>query len=92
MKPAHTRPSVQFERRGPAAPRTPFKPKAFNHQDDLKDAVGKQVVLVTLRGTTVEGELLGADQFTIKIRRCDVESKSVLTWFKHALASYGVKG
>jgi hypothetical protein len=84
MKP-QTRP-VQIERRGPSAPRQPMKPRAWNHQDDLKAAVGRQIT-VHFGATTRTGTLIAADQFTIKVAQ---ESQSALTYFKGNLTGYEI--
>lgn len=75
-----------------ARPRlTPPKPKAWSHQDDLKDAVGKTVALLFSDGTVKAGPLVAADQFTLKVRIVVTDGQSVMTFFKSALVAYGIK-
>lgn len=62
------------------------KLKSWTHQDDLKALKGKEVTLVALDRTEIFGLLLEADQFTIKI--LETASQSVVTYFKHTLASF----
>lgn len=48
------------------------KPKAWSHQAELANLKGRQVTALVHAGghtITIEGELLDADQFTLKIRR-----------------------
>ncbi|UIN38308.1 hypothetical protein [Methylobacterium oryzae] len=82
MKPQN-RPVI--ERRGPGAPRQPMKPRAWNHQDELKAGVGRDVTLALLDGTTRRGKLVAADQFTIKAA---IGNQSALTFFKGNLLGY----
>ena len=84
MKP-HNRPVI--ERRGPGALRQPMKPKAWNHQDELKAAVGREITLF-FGDTSRRGKLLGADQFTIKV---SFNYQSAMTYFKGNLASYRIE-
>lgn len=84
MKP-HTRPVI--ERRGPGAPRQPMKPRAWNHQDELKAAIGRQITLY-LDGPARSGRLVAADQFTIKVAH---QSQSSLTYFKGNLLGYSIE-
>jgi hypothetical protein len=85
MKP-HTRPVI--ERRGPGAPRQPMKPRAWNHQDELKAGAGRDVTLFLLDGTTGRAKLVAADQFTIKVWFVDHSS---LTYFKGNLLGYRIE-
>lgn len=82
---------VQFERRGAGAPRTPFKQKSWNHQDDLKAGIGKIIGILFLDAPYCEGELVAADQFTIKVIPHDRTSKSPLTFFKGSMRGYEIK-
>jgi hypothetical protein len=71
--------------------RTKFKPKAWSHQDELKQAVGKTVKLYHLAedGTAYSaGELVSADAFTLRVRH----QQSVLTYFKHGIVAYEIEG
>lgn len=85
MKP-QTRPVI--ERRGPGAPRQPMKPKAWNHQDELKASAGRDVTLFLLDGTTRRAKLVAADQFTIKAA---LTGQSALTYFKGNLLGYRIE-
>lgn len=85
MKP-QTRPLI--ERRGASAPRQPYKPKAWNHQDELKAALGREIT-VHFDGRSHTGTLVAADQFTIKVSRND---QSALTYFKGNLLGYALTG
>lgn len=71
----------------------PPKPKAWAHQDDLREMIGKKIQ-ITLQGSNAPGLALGiplvgtlvaADTFTLKI---DGGGQSAMTYFKHALTSY----
>lgn len=75
-------------------PRPKPKPKKWQYQDDLDLAIGSVITLNRsanrdggLGPATIEGVLLSADQFTIKIR---TKIGSEVTHFKHALNSYAV--
>lgn len=65
------------------------KPKRWSHQDELTAAVGKKVRLVS-NNMVETGELVAADQFTIKVKydngtgdlRFVVVFKSALTSFE----------
>jgi len=66
-----------------------FKPKAWNHQDDLKGLIGKWVNLVLANGEIVEGTLVAADQFTIKIsEKWDDGTSFDAVYFKSSLTSF----
>lgn len=70
--------------------RRPFKPKAWSHQDELKAAVGKVVVLRLVdQADPVIGTLMAADAFALSIRVGN--SQSTRTYYKHALVSYVVE-
>ena len=64
----------------------PHKPKAWNHQDDLKSLKGKSVGIEMQNASEVFGVLLEADQFTLKI--LETNTQSVVTYFKHSLTSF----
>ena len=65
-----------------------MKPKAWNHQDDLKAGVGRPIYIVHRDGTKAWGDLAAADQFTLKLIHDAPEGKSAVTYFKHDLAAY----
>jgi hypothetical protein len=70
--------------------RQPFKakpPRAWSHQDDLKANVGKTMRLMFVDEVVIQGTLVTADQFTLKIARSD---KSVVTYFKSGMISFEV--
>lgn len=76
------------ERRG--GERRPFKPKPWNHQEDLKALKGQNIRL-RLPGPNhtegwVRGVLVDADAYTLKVRVHS--SQSVVTYFKSALIGY----
>lgn len=72
-------------------PRKPIlsKPKAWSHQDDLKALKGQRVALTLVNGNIFAGVLLDADQFTIKLLADDTQS--VVTYYKHILASFAAE-
>jgi len=63
------------------------KPKTWSHQDDLQAAIGKKIRIKTLdESDPIEGTLVAADQFSLKLSRNDsayfsVYYKSSLTYF-----------
>lgn len=64
------------------------KEKGWSHQDELTGLIGKQIV-VSARGERFDGELVAADQFTLKLKRPNLSTpvvffKSSLTYFKEA--------
>jgi phage terminase large subunit len=72
--------------------RMKFKPKRWSHQNDL-DALKGQNITVTLHtGHKLVVRLLDSDQFTLKVQDLSAgqHEQSVLTYFKHAIAAYGV--
>ncbi|MCP1540036.1 hypothetical protein [Methylorubrum extorquens] len=86
---------VQFERRGPTAPRSPNRPKAWNHQDELKAHYGKGIALLLPDGATKTGVLVAADQFAVKVELpgSDGKGKSALTFLKGSgFIAYGLIG
>lgn len=76
---------MTFDKRPQKSPK-PFKPKAWTHQDDLRAQCGKGIFIRFMNGVGIEGTLISADQFTLKIMVNS--SKSVVTYFKHAVESY----
>lgn len=68
--------------------RRPIKPAAWNHQNDLKELVGKRVRLALLNGQVPEGTLVAADQFTLKLSI----GGRVTVYFKSATISFGEVG
>lgn len=74
------------------------KPKAWSHQNDLTAAKGKQIQIHTHEGM-VNGTLLDADQFTIKVRTtlndgdylAAQKDQSIVTYFKSALTGFTIK-
>lgn len=66
----------------------PPKVKRWSHQDDLEAAIGKQIGVTMTCGLSFTGELVAADQFTIKLRLVDHIGTSTL--FKSAFAFYSV--
>jgi hypothetical protein len=81
-------PRETLKLRRPVSVRTPGK--AWSHQQDLAALKGKIVTLFFLDDSKVEGMLVDADQFTIKVARPAVESKParIVTFFKHALTGF----
>ena len=69
--------------------RRSFKPKSWNHQDELKGLIGKQVIFNTTVFRGYQGTLLDADAYTIKVRLNMAMSQSVMTYFKANLESIG---
>lgn len=67
--------------------RRPYKPKAWSHQDDLKDAVGKHIEIQLNSGPLLAGRLVAADAYTIKLKRA---SSSLVTINKSALTYYEI--
>jgi hypothetical protein len=49
-------------------PNRPAKPKRWSHQDDLTALIGKTIVCGRSDGMSLEGVLVEADQFTLKIQ------------------------
>jgi hypothetical protein len=74
------------ERRDNGTKRTPLKPKAWNHQDELRSYRGRNVRVVFMDQDPVEGVLLEADQFTIKMhtKQHDLD----MIFFKSALVGF----
>ena len=73
-----------------------FTPKGWSHQNDLTNAVGKKIRL-RAPGMAIEGEVLAADQFTVKVRKAsevtapgDPVRYSSVVVFKSALTSFEV--
>lgn len=67
----------------------PSKPKAWSHQEDLTAAYGKPIVLELLDGTLVNGNLVSADQFSLKVSKQD--SAYFTVYYKSSLTSYSVQ-
>jgi hypothetical protein len=44
------------------------KPKRWSHQSDLDALIGKTIYIRFIDGEAYTGKLLGADQFTLKMR------------------------
>lgn len=68
------------------------KPRAWNHQDDLKALRGKKIIFRLREDVeNLTGVLIDADQFTLKLEYISsaTGNKSTLTYFKHALEFYG---
>lgn len=62
------------------------KPKRWSHQDDLAELKGKRLVLCLLDVGTIQGTLIDADQFTLKMQ--GEGSLKTVTYFKSALTYY----
>lgn len=65
------------------------KPAGWSHQHDLAALRGKKVLLSLIDGEQIQGELLEADQFTLKMKtrgadRIIVIYKSALIYFTEA--------
>ncbi|TXN07931.1 hypothetical protein FV222_01450 [Methylobacterium sp. WL103] len=85
----HARPAHVERRTIGARPKlTPPKPKAWNHQDELRERRGKPFILTLTDGSKIEGYLAEADQFTLKVRFADENGQSVVTFSKHSIRSY----
>lgn len=81
-------------------PRPKQKPRKWQHQDELEASIGKVITLYRSAAagggrvpghaepTVIEGVLVAADQFTIKVR---FRAGNEVTHFKHALNSYVVQ-
>lgn len=78
----------------------PFKPpreKRWNHQDELRDLIGKKIVVFGENGPDM-GRLVEADQFTIKMAYEGPQaealnalgSSSTITYFKHTIRGYAL--
>lgn len=86
------RPSNQFPNR-PKVERFPKlslnkKAKTWSHQDDLMALRGKPIDIYVLHSQDWRtGILVEADAFTLKISNIG-DSKSVLTYYKHAIAAF----
>lgn len=65
--------------------RKPLKPRAWNHQQELRELTDKMVTVEFRTGATLTGKLLAADQFTLKIEFSPGKASTV---FKHALNRY----
>ncbi|WLR91026.1 hypothetical protein [Shinella zoogloeoides] len=67
------------------------RPKSWSHQDDLTAAIGKKIRLMRAPMPNIEGKVLAADQFTVKV---EVQSPSgalsAVVVFKSALTSFEV--
>ncbi len=61
------------------------KDKKWSHQDELATLRGRQVQ-IEVRGDTLVGELVEADQFALKFRANG--QQSTVTYFKHAIDNY----
>jgi hypothetical protein len=75
--------TIEVARKGE---RQKFKPKAWSHQDELKEAVGKTVRMAFLDDSSATGVLVSADAFTLRVR----DEQSVFTYFKHSMIGYEV--
>ena len=63
------------------------KQKAWNHQQDLADLIGKEIVVQTV-SREFRGELLNADQFTLKMKVKAAGRLSVVTVFKSSMTYF----
>jgi hypothetical protein len=69
------------------------KPKRWSHQAELDRLKGKAIAITGHDGSSVEGTLLEADQFTLRVSTTTVEGKTaIMTFFKHALLGYAAVG
>lgn len=64
----------------------PAKPKRWSHQDDLEGLRGQRIEINLNDGTSYNGTLLEADQFTLKIQADNV--LSAVTVFKSVMTDY----
>lgn len=76
-------PQFRVENRGRERRPVNVKPKAWNHQDELKELVGKEINIGWFDGATGKAILLAADQFTLKVRTAEEEHPLII--FKHAV-------
>lgn len=77
----------------------PAKPKRWSHQDYLDASLGKQVEIAVTNVGTMKGVLINADQFTLRVLVTHIgESElpsshhSEMTYFKHALTAFQIRG
>lgn len=79
------------------------KPKRWSHQHDLDASLGKRITLLVQGGRPIEGTLIAADQYTLKIESNGLtwendsliiapKSKSILTIFKSSIEVYFISG
>ena len=79
-------------------PPKPLKERAWSHQDELKELMGKRVGL-EIGDRIVTGTLINADAFTVQIRNASwttrndetgfsSTSRSLMTFFKHAIKGF----
>jgi hypothetical protein len=89
-RPAPTR-TVEFRDCRPRPPRPP-RERRWSHQDDLTAAIGKKVSAFTTGNLIVDGRLLAADQFTVKIDYVDPtdEISGQTVFFKHAIVGFRI--
>lgn len=67
----------------------PTKPKTWSHQDDLQAAIGKKIRIKLIgEGNPIEGTLVAADQFSLKLSQHDSAFFSV--YYKSSLTSFTV--
>lgn len=66
------------------------KKKVWSHQDELQALVGKVITVGFVNGVARECTLIQADPFTVKLRFDLDGEQSDLTYFKHAIAMFGV--
>lgn len=81
--------AVERQREVIRAKPKPAKPKAWSHDDELQAHKGKRLAIVDTDYQRSEAILLEADRFVLKLS-FDLPdgSQSVMTVYKHALASY----
>ena len=66
------------------------KPVRWSHQKELANMIAKPIVLLTSEGQ-LNGMLLDADQFTLRVRvKVSDDKEQTFTFFKHALHGYGL--
>lgn len=82
MNDRHTR-----ERRKAALKTISRQPKGWHHQRELEDLIGKQIRITTSHGTWI-GELVAADQFTVKIDMKGVNGCHFVVLFKSAMTYF----
>jgi hypothetical protein len=64
------------------------KQKRWSHQDDLEGLVGKNITVSILDIGHVNGTLMAADQFTLKLKIQNADKVLFRTFFKSALTYY----
>lgn len=81
----------EVARKGDRSQRMPAKQKAWRHEDDLKLAVGKTLVLYGHAEWSVVGTLVNFDQYTIQLA-VPKHDNSVFTYYKSALLGFRIEG